>query len=117
MKNAMIFSGVLLIGATASLGFLRATNNGHPPQNDGEMSNHMMHRQTSPSTDSQEEQPAGRYHQRSKDVAAIEGRVVDRQGNPVEAIDVFAAPTSGILRGSQTNKEGYFSITGLGEGT
>jgi hypothetical protein len=43
---------------------------------------------------------------------------VDPLGNPAEAIDVFASPaSSGMLRGSQTNKEGYFSITGLKEGT
>ena len=116
MKKIMIFSGVLLIGTTASLGILRPMHKEHP-QNDGQVSTHMMHHPATSATDSQEAQPDAKIHQDSSDVHAIKGRVVDGQGNPVEAIEVFAAPTSGILLGSQTNKEGYFSITGLDEGT
>jgi hypothetical protein len=117
MKKTLIFSGVLLIGTTASLGILRATNDGHSPQNDGQMSNNMMHRQTSPSADSQEKQPPGRGHPPSKDIHAIEGRVVDPEGNPVAEIEVVAAKLSGMLLGSKTDKDGYFFITGVGEGT
>jgi hypothetical protein len=43
--------------------------------------------------------------------------VVDPEGNPVAGIDVFAAPLSGMLRGSETNEEGYFSIKGVKAGT
>jgi hypothetical protein len=92
----MIFGGVLLIGITASFGILRATNNGHSAQNDGQVS-----------TDAP----------RSKDIHAIEGRVVDPEGNPIAEIQVVAAPLSGMLLGSKTNEDGYFYFTGLGEGT
>jgi hypothetical protein len=79
------------------------------------MSNHRQHQ---PATFGNwpAEQPSAKAQQDSNDVQAIEGRVLDPQGNPVQAIKVIAAPLKGLVLASTTDKEGHFSIKEVGTG-
>jgi hypothetical protein len=115
MKKIMTLIA-LSLGTIGSFGILRATHNGDLPS-DGPISNPMMHHQGPPFGNSPGEQPPAKAHQGSNDVQAIEGRVLDRQGNPVQAIKVIAAPLKGLVLASTTDKEGHFSIKDVGAGT
>lgn len=115
MKKTLTLIAVL-IATVGSLGILRARQKGNP-QSAGLMSDHVEHHHASPSRNSQGEELPPTVHQESNNVQAIEGRVLDRRGNPVEAVDVIAVRSpKGLLLTAKTNKEGYFSIKGLRAG-
>lgn len=77
----------VLVGTVGSFVMLRATHNG------------------------------ARVHQDLTSFQGIEGRVVDSEGNPVEAVQVVVAPTlTGLLLGATTNKDGYFAVNAVSEG-